>query len=42
MLEFSAGCTTVNVTPLDVPPPGVGVKTVIDGEAPFTISDARI
>lgn len=43
MLEIEGtGLLTVNVTADEVPPPGVGVKTVIDNKAPTARSDAGI
>jgi hypothetical protein len=43
MLEIEgAGLLTVNVTAVEVPPPGEGVKTVIDNRAPTAKSDAGI
>ena len=41
MLDIEgAGLLTVNVTDVEVPPPGEGVKTVIDNRAPVAASDA--
>ena len=37
-----AGLLTVNVTAVEVPPPGAGVKTVIDNKAPVARSEAGI
>ena len=43
MLEIEgAGLLTVNVTDDEVPPPGAGVKTVMDSVAPAATSDAGI